>query len=58
MKGKMKEKMKRDKDERKEVFFFVKNVSEPSNPPDKLAQNVSNKIPLGRIILPFFLRKF
>ena len=31
MKGKMKEKMKRDKDERKEKFF-VKNVSEPSSP--------------------------
>ena len=56
---KMKEKMKRDRDERKEVFFFfVKNISEPSNPPDELAQNVSKKIPLGRIIPPFFLRKF
>ena len=28
----MKEKMKRDEDEKK--VFFVKNVSEPSNPPD------------------------
>ena len=44
MKGKMKEKMKRDEDERKENFF-VKNVSEPSNPPDELAQNVSKKDP-------------
>ena len=24
-------------------IFFVKNVSEPSNPPDELAQNVSKK---------------
>ena len=38
----MKEKMKRDKDEREEDYF-VKNVSEPSHPPDELAQNVSNK---------------
>ena len=53
MKGKMKEKMKRDKDEREEDSF-VKNVSRPSNPPDELAQNVSKKIPLGRIIFPFF----
>ena len=35
-----------------------KNVSGPSNPPDELAQNVSKKkIPSGRIIPPFFLRK-
>ena len=54
MKGKMKEKMKRDKDERKEDFVLVKNVSEPSNPPDELAQNVSKKIRFGRIIPPFF----
>ena len=27
---------------------------DPSNPPDELAQNVSNKIPVGRFILPFF----
>ena len=26
-------------------FFFLKNVSEPSNPPDDLAQNVSRKNP-------------
>ena len=38
----MKEKMKRDKDERKKDFF-VKNVSEPSNPPDELGHNVSKK---------------
>ena len=36
-------------------IFFVKNVSEPSNPPDELAQNVSKKIPFGRIVPPFFL---
>ena len=33
--------MKRD--ERKDAFVFEKNVSEPSNPPDELAQNVSKK---------------
>ena len=27
----------------KEKFFFEKNVSEPSNPPDELAQNFSKK---------------
>ena len=33
--------MKRgEKDER---FLFLKNVSEPSNPPDELAQNASKK---------------
>ena len=37
MEGKMKEKMKRDRDERKDDFF-QKNVSGPSNPPDELAQ--------------------
>ena len=26
-------------------FFFKKNVSRPSNPPDELAQNVSKKNP-------------
>ena len=50
----MKEKMKRDKDERKEDFF-VKNVSEPSNPPDELAQNVSKKkSPSNELFLHFF----
>ena len=36
------------------------NVSRPSNPPDELAENVSKKkkIPVGRIIPPFFLQKF
>ena len=54
----MREKMKRDKDERKEDFFFVKNVSEPPNPPDELAQHVSKKNLFGRIIPTIFLRKF
>ena len=53
MKGKMKEKMKREI-KMKETGFFVKNVSRPSNPPDELAQNVSKKIPFGRIIPSFF----
>ena len=41
------------------IFFFSKNVSRPSNPPDELAQNVSKKkkIPFGRIIPPFFSEK-
>ena len=55
------EKMKdeREREERWEKrFFFLKNVSEPSNPPDELAQNVSKKIPFGRIFPRFFLRKF
>ena len=38
----------------KKLSFFAKNVSEPSNPPDELAQNVSKIIPVGRIIPPFF----
>ena len=47
--------MKRDKDERKDDIFFVKNVSEHPNPPDELAQNVSKKKnPFGRILPPFF----
>ena len=45
----MKEKMKREM----KSFFFKKKVSGPSNPPDELAQNVSKKIPFGRIIPPF-----
>ena len=35
----------------------MKNVSRPSNPPDESAQNVSKKIPVGRIIPPFFSSK-
>ena len=48
MKEKRREKMK------EKIIFFKKNVSRPSNPPDELAQNVSKKIPVGRIIPPFF----
>ena len=59
MKGRMKEKMKRIEKKEKMIFFKKKkNVSRPSNPPDELAQNVSKKIPVGRIIPPFFLQKF
>ena len=72
MKEKRRDKMKKKREDERENereneerqrwkkrgIFFVKNVSEHSNPPDKLAQHVSNKIPLGRIIPPFFLRKF
>ena len=57
MKGRMKEKMKR-REKKEKMIFFRKNVSEPSNPPDELTQNVSKKIPVGRIIPPFFLQKF
>ena len=57
MKGRMKEKMKRRETKEKMFFFFFKkNVSRPSNPPDELAQNVSKKIPVGRII-PLFSAK-
>ena len=45
--------MKRDKDERKEDFF-VNTVSEPSNPPDELAQNVSKKPLSDELLLLFF----
>ena len=57
MKGRMKEKMKR-RGMTEQKIFFVKNVSEPSNPPDELAQNVSKKKSLSdEIIPPFFLQK-
>ena len=44
---------------RKDDFFFQKNVSGHSNPPDELAQRVSKKkkIPVGRFFPPFFCRK-
>ena len=48
----MKEKMKR-REKKEKMIFFEKNVSRPSNPSDELAQNVSKKIPFGRIIPPF-----
>ena len=43
MKGKMKEKMNRNSGERRSVH--QKNVSEPSDPPNELAPNVSKKNP-------------
>ena len=52
MKGRMKEKMKRDETK----LFFQKNVSRPSNPPDELAQHVSKKILFRRIIPPLFCK--
>ena len=46
--------MKRERErEMKRGEFFQKNVSETSNPPDELAQNVSKKIPVRRILPPF-----
>ena len=50
----MKRERERERDEGFVCFFCRKNVSEPSNPPDELAQHVSKKITLGRIIPPFF----
>ena len=47
MKGKMKEKVKRNRGEK------MKNVSGPSNPPDELAQNVSKKSPSDELFLLF-----
>ena len=42
MKGKMKDKMKRDRGD-----FFLKKCFKTLNPPDELAQHVSKKIPVG-----------
>ena len=54
MKGKMKDKMKRDRGD-----FFSKNVSRPSTPPDELAQNVSKKKKNRRTnYSSIFLKKF
>ena len=52
MKGKMNEKR------RKRCFFFEKNVSRPSNPPDELAQNVSKKNHRRMNRSSIFLQKF
>ena len=46
--------MKRCK--KKEKIFFSKNVSEPSNPPDELAQNVSKKSLSDEFFLHFFCK--
>ena len=43
----MKEKMKRDRGEK------IKNVREPSNPPDELLQNVSKESPSDELFLHF-----
>ena len=56
MKGRMKEKMKR-REMKEKIIFSKKNVSEPSNPPEELAQNVSKKIPSDELFLHFFFRK-
>ena len=50
---KMKEKMTRDGGEK--CFFFEKCLR-TLKPPDESAQNVSKKIPVGRIIPPFFCK--
>ena len=52
---KMKKKRKRDRDERKKVLIFLKDVSRPSNPPDELAQNVfeKKKSPSDELFLHF-----
>ena len=55
MKGKMKEKMKRDRGEKLFVFFFFsENVSGPSNRQMNQPNMFRKKIPVGRIILTFF----
>ena len=47
--------MKRDRDEKRrkesERKMFFENVSEPSNPPDELAQNVSKKSPSDELFI-------
>ena len=48
----MKEKMKRDTEDKKNDFF-QKNFSEPSNPPDELAQKVSRKSLSDELFLHF-----
>ena len=39
-------------------FFFLQNVSRPSNPPDEVAQNVSKKNPRRTNYSSIFLQKF
>ena len=60
MKEKVKEKRREDREkkrrEKKEKIFFQKNVSIPSNPPDESTQMFRKKIPVGRIIPPFFCK--
>ena len=56
--GETRQEREDEREKRKDFFKKRKKVSRPSNPPDELAQNVSNKIHLGRIIPPCFLRMF
>ena len=60
---KTKEEVKRtdkrqDEKEERRNYDFLKNVARPSNPPDELAQNVSNKNPFRTNYSSIFLRKF
>ena len=54
----MKEKMKREMKRGEKQLFFLKNVSDPSNPPDELAQHVSKKNPFRTNYSSIFLQKF
>ena len=57
-KMKKRDKMKRrEKKEKMVFFFFKKNVSRPSNPPDELAQHVSKKNPRRTIYSSIFPSK-
>ena len=58
MKGKSRDRMKKKREDEREMKrdrgdFFPTNVSEPSNPPDELAQNVSKKSPSDDLFLHF-----
>ena len=55
-KGEWKRKWREEK-RRKRCFFFQKNVSRQSNPPDELAQNVSKKNPRRTNYSSFFSAK-
>ena len=54
-KEKRKRKRKAEENQKREKMFFLggKNVSKPSNPPDELAQNVSEKIHSDELFLLF-----
>ena len=47
-----------EKEERRNYDFFWKSVSRPSNPPDELAQHVSNKNLFRTNYSSIFLRTF
>ena len=55
MKGKMKEQIKER--QRCKKIDFCENVSEPSSPPDELAQNISKKNPSRTNYSSFFVSK-